>query len=636
MFAIAVGGRAAESEPAPTVVRAFEAIEANAAALAETARAQKEASRAWTMVHDFEFADRRVASGIGFVQRPVEDGAKTYKAVHYDHGTGLAVADVDRDGWPDLYFVNQVGGNELWRGLGGGRFENVTASAGVALEGKVCVGASFGDVDNDGWPDLFVTTVRMGNVLFRNQGNGRFRDATAEAGLVSPKPTHASGAVFFDFDRDGRLDLFVANVGVYTRNEKGKDGFYLGRSDAFQGWMFPARSEASVLYRNVGGGKFVDVSKETGLEHRGWTGDATACDANRDGWPDLYVLDMSGNDRLYVNESGRRFVEKTAAYFPKTPWGSMGVKFFDHDLDGRLDLYVTDMHSDMTGAQIRAGDRDFGPAFEKAKSDPWCSVEWSAENLRRATNSILGNAFYRNRGTEPWEEASGVLGLETYWPWGPTVADFNADGYEDVFVTAGMGYPLRYVANSLLLNDGGRRFVEAAFVLGLEPRKEGGLETEFFVLDCSGEDARHPLCRGRTGKVTVLGTRSSRSAAAVDIDGDGDLDLVTNEWSGRPQVWVSDLNARGGVRHLGVRLEGTTSNRDGLGATVVVRAGETRQTRYHDGKSGYLSQSSLPMYFGLGKGPDVGSVEVVWPSGRRQTVTEGIPKNGLLTVTEPR
>lgn len=597
---------------------------------------QREASQGWSAFHGFRFEDRVEASGIRFEQHPVEDASRNYKAVHYDHGTGIAVADVDGDGLLDVFFVNQRGGNQLWRNLGGGRFEDITARAGVALADRVCVAASFADFDNDGLPDLFVTTVRMGNVLFRNTGKGVFRDVTAESGL-SPTPSrHSSGAVVFDFNGDGLLDLFVCNVGSYTRAEKGRDGSYLGRSDAFLGWMFPERGEASVLYQNLGRGKFKDVSTEMGLQHVGWSGDATFCDFNGDGFPDLYVLSMSGSDRYYENQGGRRFVDKTAQYFPRTPWGSMGVKFFDFDLDGEMDLLVTDMHSDMTSRQIRAGDRDFTSNFAKQKSDPWCSAEWSAVQVQTAASSILGNAFFRNAGKGRFVESSGALGVETYWPWGVSVADLNADGYEDVFVTAGMGYPLRYAVNSVLLNDRGRGFVDSEFVLGVEPRAGQRTEKVFFTLDASGEDRRHPIARGRSGLVDVMGTLSSRSSVAFDVDGDGDLDLITNEWNDRPQVLISNLSERRAIHFLQVKLVGTKSNRDGLGARVRVDCGDRHYTRYVDGKSGYLSQSSLPLYFGLDDVVRADRVEVQWPSGKRQTITEGIPANGLLAITEPR
>src|SRR5690606_9798420 len=157
-------------------------------------------------------------SGIRFVHEIVDDAGIAYKLVHYDHGTGLAVADVDGDGLLDVYFVNQVGPSELWRNRGDGTFEDVTERAGVGLPDVVRVGASFADIDNDGDPDLFVSAVREGNFLFENDGTGRFTDISDAAGVTYAG--HASGAVFFDYDRDGLLDLFVTNVGQYSTAER--------------------------------------------------------------------------------------------------------------------------------------------------------------------------------------------------------------------------------------------------------------------------------------------------------------------------------------------------------------------------------------------------------------------------------
>ncbi len=627
---------ALEAPATNQIINPFELADFTLPSLEANKQKQLQAAQTWKVFHDFQFSDHYEQSGITFEHHPVDDAARNYKAVHYDHGNGLAVADVDGDGRPDFYFVNQLGGNQLWRNLGHAKFENITAAAGVGLEDKICVTASFGDIDNDGLPDLFVTTARMGNFLFRNLGHGKFKDITQESGLGGGPARHSSGAVFFDFNNDGLLDLFVTNVGVYTTNDKGRGGFYLGRRDAFQGWHFPSRSEPSVLYMNLGSGKFKEVSKEAGLDHRGWSGDATFCDLNGDGYPDLYVLSMSGADKYYENDHGKRFVDKTAAYFPKTPWGSMGVKFFDFNLDGLMDLFVTDMHSDMTGLQIKAGEKNYSSRFEKQKSEAWCSAEWSAEDFRSASNSIFGNAFYQNQGHGAFLEVSDSIGAETFWPWGISVADFNADGYEDVFVSAGMGYPLRYAVNSLLLNENGLRFVDSEFVLGVEPRKGNRIQKEFFILDCTGEDQRNPLCRGKTGSVTVMGSTSSRSSVAIDLDDDGDLDIVTNEWNDHPQVLISNLSEKRQIHYSKIKLVGIVSNRDGLGSTVRVHCGSRTYTRYYDGKSGYLSQSSMPLYFGLDEATQIDRIEVLWPSGKRQILTEGIPTNTLLTITEAR
>jgi enediyne biosynthesis protein E4 len=601
--------------------------------LEENKRAQLNSIAQSPAFHQFTFTDAFESSQIQFRHHAVDDAAKNWKPAHYDHGSGLAVADVDGDSKLDLYFVNQLGRNELWRNTGGGKFENITDQAGVALENQISVAAAFADVDNDGRPDLFVTTVQMGNRLFRNLGAGKFEDIFAKSGVNYSG--HSSGAVFFDYDNDGLLDLFVANVGNYTLSEKGAGGFYRAYPDAFKAHLEPARSEQSILYKNLGHGQFKDVSAEIGLTHRGWSGEATICDVDRDGFLDLYVLTMQGDDKFYRNNGGRRFVESTAAFFPKTPWGAMGVKFFDYNLDGRFDLYVTDMHSDMTESQTKAGKKEFSTKFEKAKSEPYCSVEWTDAFLQGASNNILGNAFYEAQPNGTFQEISARNGTETYWPWGPSVGDLNADGYEDIFVTAGMGYPFRYGINSVLLNESGRRFIDAEFALGIEPRRTG-VQIEYFTLDCSGADQDHTLCYHKKGLVRVLGSTSSRSSVMLDIDDDGDLDIITNEMNDRPQVFVSDLAAKKIINFAQVKLVGTKSNRDALGARVALTAGDKTQHRMNDGKSGYLAQSAMPLYFGLGDATQISRIEVTWPSGKTQTLSEGLTPNKLITITEPQ
>jgi enediyne biosynthesis protein E4 len=177
-------------------------------------------------------------------------------------------------------------------------------------------------------------------------------------------------------------------------------------------------------------------------------------------------------------------------------------------------------------------------------------------------------------------------------------------------------------------------------VLGIEPRTDGRTHTTWFETDCPEGHGVGPmppirdLCRGKSGPIRVTATLSSRSAAIFDLDGDGDLDIVTNDFHSRPQVLVSDLGARRSISWLKVTLTGTVSNRDGLGATVRVRANDRVYTQYHDGKSGYLSQSALPLYFGLGDARTIDSVEVDWPSGIKQSVTRGVRVDTTLTVTE--
>ncbi|MFN0127432.1 MAG: FG-GAP-like repeat-containing protein [Verrucomicrobiales bacterium] len=605
--------------------------------------AQLESAHAIRAFHQFSFSDQREASGINFRQKIVDDSGKRYKGVHYDHGSGIAVADVDGDDRLDIYFVNQAGGSELWRNLGGGRFEDITELAGVYVSDRIGVSAAFADIDNDGDSDLMVTAVRKGNVLFENLGSGRFRNITASSGLAYKG--HSSGIVFFDYDRDGLVDVLVTNVGSYTKNEivkvtmesiRGEADtgatYHLGFEDAFAGHLKPDRTEASRLYRNLGGRKFEDVGLALGLDDTGWTGDATPVDINSDGWTDLYLLNMQGDDQVFLNREGKKFERASRDLFPKTSWGAMGIKAFDFENDGDLDLYITDMHSDMS--------EHVGPEKEKEKS----AMKWTPSFLATKDSSTFGNSFFRNAGGGKFEEVSDQVNAENYWPWGLSVDDLNADGFDDVFVTASMNFPLRYSTNSLLLNEGGAGFKDSEFILGVEPRANGSA-MPWFELDLKGADSDAPILETiRKGmanpeklpdRMVVWGARGTRSSVIFDLDDDGDLDIVTNELNDHPMVLLSNLSQKNpDFSYLKVKLAGTRSNRSALGAVVRIEAGGLKLMKVKDGQSGYLSHSDFPLYFGLGAATQIDRLEVTWPSGVRQVIDGPIKRNQRLTLAE--
>jgi len=577
----------------------------------------------FAVYHDFKFSDEVAASGITFVNQIVADSAKLHKPVHYDHGNGIAPSDVDGDGLIDLFFTNQIGSNGLWKNVGGGKFKDIT-TPNIALGNKVCVAASFADTDNDGDPDLFVSTVRDGNHFFENDGQGRVTDRTKQSGLGHKG--HSSAGVFFDYDRDGLLDLFVCNVGVYTKpDQRGEGGYHLGVDDAFAGHLKPEeRNERSLLYHNLGGNRFKEVSAAMELNDVSWTGDASPIDPNGDSWPDLYVTNMQGPDEFYENVNGKRFERRTAERFPKTSWGAMGIKSLDYNNDGLMDLFVTDMHSDMSEAQ--------GPNQEKLKS----MMRWPESMVGEKAASVFGNTFFQGRADGAFDEISDRLGTENYWPWGLSVGDLNADGWNDVFITASMNFPFRYGVNSVLLNNQGQSFLDTEFILGVEPRRDERTAKPWFTLDPTGDDKDHGLVKDHslTKPVEVWAALGSRSSAIFDLENDGDLDIVTNEFGDGPMVLVSNLTAKHTVQSLRITLQGSQSNRDGLGAIVKVHTTNSKTyTKVHDGVTGYLSHGVLPLYFGLGN-TKATQVEVLWPSGVRQQV--GTPNTQKLHIVEPQ
>ena len=583
---------------------------------------------------DFSLTDRLDETGITFANICTDDTGLKHKPSHYDHGNGVAVADVDGDGLLDLYFTTQVGSNELWRNVGSGRFENITAAAGVGISAPLGVTASFADIDNDGDPDLFATTVRGGNFMLQNDGSGAFTDITEEAGL--DYSGHSSAAVFFDYDRDGLLDLFLCNVGVYTKDvvitgalnavnpeQSGSYQYFEAFGDAFAGHLKAERSERSILYHNEGGNRFADVTVQMALIDTGWSGAATPIDVNEDGWTDLYTLDMQGHDEYFENQGGKSFVLKSRDVFQRTPWGAMCAKVFDFENDGDFDLFVSDMHSDMS--------EDVAAEKEKLKAN----MQYPPDFLRDDGKSIFGNAFYRNDGGGTYTEVSDDVGAENYWPWGFSVGDLNADGFDDIFIASSMNYPFRYGINTLLVNNGGKEFLDAEYILGVEPRRDERTAKPWFYLNCDDvTDAENRHCENRSGEYVVWAALGSRSSVLLDIDGDGDLDIVTNEFNSEPMVLVSNLSDRREVHYVRVQLHGSVSNRSGIGAIVEVAAGGSTYRKVNDGQSGYLSQSDMPLYFGLGEATTVDSVTVRWPSGKRQQLSGPIASGELVSIAE--
>jgi len=570
------------------------------------------------------FQERAREAGIAFRMHslPKEQG-EPFHINLYDHGSGLAVGDYDNDGREDIYFLNQLGPNALYRNVGDGSFVDVTAKAGVAIGNRISVGATFADYDNDGWPDLFVTTTRGGNVLFHNRGDGTFEDVTAAAGLSHVG--HSQTPVFFDYDNDGYLDLFLSNTAHWTTDVfDSATGYFEGKPDL--GSLLTSAKESNILYHNNGDGTFTDVTDRAGLRGRGWAGDVAVFDYDEDGFLDLFVPSMVGRGQLYRNTGHGTFRDVTAETLGRTPYGAVGCKVFDYDGDGRLDLFVVDMHSDMwMGVDVghvsldvarRVQHRRFrtpkGPTInEEAPGLIQIQRAMFARQGEDFDALLFGNGLYRNLGHGKFTETAVAAGLETLWPWGVATGDFDNDGHEDVFIPSGMGYPYYYWPNQLMMNNGDGTFHDRAADFGVEPPR-GGIYLEERV---AGRQA----------------TRSSRAAVVADFDGDGRLEIVTNNFNDRPNYFANRFPRR---NYVELRLTGTQSNRDAIGAVVRLWVGKTVMVRQVNPAGGYLAQSSRVVHFGLGDHTKVDRIEIRWPRGIVQRLDH--PEiNTLLQIREP-
>ena len=496
---------------------------------------------------------------------------------------GVAVLDYDRDGLMDLYFTNGADSpslrrsgpaqwNRLYRNRGNGKFEDVTATAGVRGDGYM-MGAAAADFDNDGLADLFVAGVGR-SILYHNNGDGTFRDVTAPSGITSRDPVFGPlwsiHGAWFDFDRDGWLDLFIVN---YCRWDPASEPVCGPRSD-LRTYCHPDRylPLPNQLFRNNHDGTFRDVSAQAGISmHLGKGMGAAIGDIDEDGWPDVFVANDTSPNFLFRNRGNGTFEEVAGAWGVAvnqfgSPVSAMGADLRDVDNDGRLDLFVTDLSNE-------------------------------------------GFLLFRNEKTYFGDASdSGGITMATlpYSGWSNPVEDYNNDGWKDLFSANGhvidnveMVQSRTYrQPNTLLLNNGNGTFRDVTSETGRD----------------LSQVAPH------------------RGAAVVDLDNDGRMDLVVTALGERPKLFrnVTDLD-----RHwITVRLNGRTSNRDGLGATVRVTLDGGRVLVNHASTSvGFASSGDPRVHFGLGRAGRINQIEIVWPSGVRQTI-ERPTMNTVLTVEE--
>lgn len=527
------------------------------------------------------FTDVTEQAGIDFVHSA---GERTHQLPE-DMGSGAAWGDYDNDGFPDLYLVNQPGAwnqaagpnspaSRLYHNNGNGTFTDVTERAGVANRGGFGMGAAWGDYDNDGLLDLYVTNYGR-SVLYHNNGDGTFRDVTERAGVANHR--WAATPLWFDYDNDGYLDLYVPNYVDY--NLKGisatRPAQWSGVNVPFTLNPLAFSPVPNRLYHNNRDGTFSDVAEQLGVaDAEGRTLAANFSDFNFNGFPDLFIANDISSNRLYRNMGRGRFLDISAPSWIVDNRSTMAAAIGDFDGDGDNDMFHT---------------------------------HWIGE----------GYALYQNLWVEQgghgelhFEDAADMYGCGSIGMscagWGTFFFDFDNDGCLDILAVNGSS-----------LEDSANR----QHLVAQQP----------FLFWSKSPDGYFDLARcGAVGSAferAIVG----RGAAFADYDRDGDLDVIITANHGRPMLLRND----GGNRNhwLAVRLRGARSNRQGIGAKLWLKAGGKSYYREYGLQGSYLSYSAPEAWFGLGQVSEVESLSVTWPSRARQ-VFQKLPIDRVLTITE--
>ncbi|PYR75372.1 MAG: hypothetical protein DMF86_15515 [Acidobacteria bacterium] len=542
---------------------------------------------------------------------------------------GVSVGDFDGDGLDDLY-VSQPEGlpNRLFRNKGDGTFEDATEAAGLAILDRTSQ-ALFADVDNDGDQDLILLT-RTGPLLFRNDGKGRFTRDPEAFQFKQPLQGSLTSAAMADYDRDGFLDLYLCAYGYFIGVSEDKAGPPSPYHDALNG-------SPNVLLRNDGRGHFVDVTDQVGLDQNNdrFSFAAAWVDYDEDGWPDLLVANDFGRKNLYRNEgmvNGHLHFRDVAAAAGVEDYGAgMSATFLDYDNDGRMDIYTGNMWT---------------AAGQRVTSEPGFKRDAPAEVRDIYRRHTRGNSLFRNQGNGTFADVTRQAGAEFgRWAWSSDAFDFDNDGWQDLYIVNGM-FTRDEDEAAVDVDSFFWRQVVAQSPLTRKPGTpyDDGWRATNRLLVSNGAQAQHErnvLLRnnGHGGFDEVSGTagldvdQDGRSFAVLDYDEDGDADVILMAPRSSPQLRVFRNDYAAGNASVTIHLTGTKSNRDAIGARVTVEADQVRATRIVMAGSGFLSQHSKALLFGLGKSQRINKVTIAWPGGLVQTFSD-VPLNRRVWIEE--
>jgi hypothetical protein len=525
--------------------------------------------------HQLWFEDVTHKAGIRYRHHPRQFN-NPYAAIMQGYtrlGAAVAVADYDGDGFEDIFVTDSCSSckNHLYHNNGNFTFTDLAEKTGVAEgndEDNASAAALWFDYNNDGRPDLFV--VRFGHsILYESLGNGKFRDVTKMAGLG--RYMNAIKAIAFDYDNDGYPDLFV---GCYFQP---LNIFHPNTSRFFPESFENANNGGGVVvFHNNRDGTFTEVTEHVGIRTTGWTLDLGHGDANNDGYEDLYVANDFGTDRFFVNNGNGTFADKTETAIGFDTKKGMNVDWGDYNNDGWLDIYVTNIYDD----------------YMKE-----CAMLW------------------HNMGNGTFADVSQEVGTcDTGWGWAAKFADFDNDGWLDLYVANGWASAGKesYVPDIFaMITRPGVDLADARNWPPIGNKSLSGYEKKRLFHNIDGQFFKDEAARQGVDSI-----KDGRGIAIADFDNDGHLDMFVTNADDEPNLYRNALPA--GAHWICFLLEGTKSNHFGIGAQVRLTAGGTTYLRYVNGGNGFASQSTMRVYFGLGTVTKIDAVEVRWPSGWKQ------------------
>jgi hypothetical protein len=536
---------------------------------------------------------------------------------YFYNGGGIAVGDINNDGLPDLIFTGNMKPNKLYLNIGNMKFKDITKEACPELEGRPGswkTGVTMADVNGDGLIDIYICYSGKGdddrrrNQLFINQGNNKFKEEAKQYGLDDPG--YSTQAVFFDYDGDGDLDMFLLNHNV-KKIDNMEFARYKNETDELA---------SNKLFRNDGG-HFTDVSKKAGIVQNPLTfglGVAIA-DVNNDGWPDIYVTnDYNEPDYLYINNHNGTFTERSQEMLRHLSHFSMGVDIADFNNDGLPDIMTLDMLPEDNHRQ---------------KS---LQLEENYESFELMINQGLYKQYMRNmlqlnNGDGTFSEIAQLSGVSnTDWSWCPLIADFDNDGYKDIFVSNGY---LRDYTNKDFLRYWGDYKIKKA--MAREPFQLMDLVTAMPSTAVPDYIFRNNHDLTFTNKQVEWGLNQpniSSGAVYVDLDNDGDLDLVVNNVNQPASIYQNMSRENYHTNYLAIKLRGTGKNTNAIGAKVYVYTPGNIQYQEVNPNKGYLSCVSTTLNFGLASSNSVDSLKIIWPDQSAQLMV-GVKANQLINIS---